>query len=113
VYPRLSTGLLNNITRVLLIAILFVPACGTQRDLPHEVRSVVGIVYVTGNEPFTNLSLQTDGGRMLRIRKDTTAVYRELRRLQGQKLRVQFRSLDAMPDTSSILVEKYDLVKVP
>ena len=105
--------MLNNITRVLLIAILFVPACGTQRDLPQEARSVVGILYVTGNEPFTNLSLQTDGGAMLKIRKDTTAVYRELRKLQGQKLRVQFRSIEAKSDSSSIVVERYDLVKAP
>jgi hypothetical protein len=112
VYPHVSTGLRNNTTRGFLIAVLFVSACGTQRDLPHEVRSVVGILYVTGNEPFTSLSLQTDGGRMLRIREDTTAVYRELRRLQGQKLRVQFRSSDATSDTSSISVERYDLVKV-
>ena len=110
-HPHLSTGVRNNITLGILIAILFVSACGTQRDVTGGVRSVIGIVYVTGNEPFTTLSLQTDGGRMLRIRKDTTAVYRELRKLQGQRLRVLFRSLDAASDTLSISVERYDLFK--
>ena len=108
----MSTGLLNTTTRGFLIAVLFVSACWTQKDLPREVRSVVGTLYVTGNEPFTNLSLQTDGGGMLRIRNDTTAVYRELRRFQGQKMRVQFRSNDAKSDSSSIVVERYELVKM-
>jgi hypothetical protein len=111
VYPPSSTGLLNKATRGFLIAVLFVSACGTERDLSHPVRSVVGILYVTGNEPFTDLALQTDDGGVLRIRKDTTAVYRELRGLQGQKLRVQFRAIDSKPDISSISVVRYDLVK--
>jgi len=111
VCPQLSTDLRNNIARVILIALLFMSACGTQRDLPGDVRSVAGTVYITGNEPFTNLSLQTESGRMLRIKKDTTAVYRELRKLQGQRLRLQIRSFESKSDSSSISVEKFELVK--
>jgi hypothetical protein len=106
-----SNGLLNKATRGFLIAVLFLSACGTQRDLSHQTRSVVGILYVTGNEPFTDLALQTNDGGVLKIRKDTTAVYRELRGLQGQKLRVHFKSFDSKPDTSSISVVRYDLVE--
>jgi hypothetical protein len=113
VSSNLSTGVLNNTIRAFLIAVLFVSACRTQRDLSQEVRSVTGILYVTGNEPFTNLSLQTDGGGTLRIRKDTSAVYRELWKLQGQKLRVEFRSFESKSDTLSISVERYELVKTP
>jgi hypothetical protein len=113
VYPHSSTGLLIKATRGILIAILFLSACGSQKDLPREVRSVVGILYVTGNEPFTVLSIQTDGGGVLRIRKDTAAVYQELWKFQGQKLRVRFRSVGSKSDTSSITVERYELVKNP
>lgn len=111
-HPQPSSGLLNNATRGILIAVLFVSACGTQKDLPHGVRSVVGIVCVTGNEPFTELSLQSEAGGMIKIRNDTSRVYRELRKLQGQKLRVQFRPPESKSDTSSISVERYDLVNV-
>jgi hypothetical protein len=113
VHPQSSTGLLNKATHCFLIAVLFVSGCGTQKDLPHETRGLVGVLCVTGNEPFTDLSLQTDGGGMLRIRKDTTALYRELWKLQGQKLRVLFKSVHSTSDTSSITVEQYDLVKNP
>ena len=112
-YPHLRTGLLNKVTCGILIVVLFLSACGSQKDLPREARSVVGILYMTGNEPFTVLSLQTDGGGMLRIQKDTTAVYQELRKFQGQRLRVQFRSVGSKSDTSSIAVEQYELVKNP
>ena len=45
---------------------------------------------------------------MVAILKDTTATYRELRKLQGQKLKVQFTSID-----SSIRIERYEIVKKP
>jgi hypothetical protein len=113
VYLQSSTGLLNKATLGLLIAVLFVSACGTEKNLLPGKRVEIGILYVTGNEPFSGLSLQTGNGRMVRIRKDTSAVYRELRKLQGQRLRVQFRSVESISDTISIAVEQYELVRIP
>lgn len=112
-YPQPNAGLLKNTIRGILIAVLFISACGTQKDLLRNTHSVTGVLYITGNEPFTNLAIQTDGGVMVIIRKDTTTIYRELRKLQGQKLRVQFRPDHSSSDTTSFVIERYDLVKIP
>lgn len=88
-------------------------ACSAQKELPPALCTVVGIVCITGNVPFTNLSLQTADGAMVKIRKDTSAIVRKLIELQGQRLRVQFRSTQSQSDTSSIVVEHVELVKIP
>ena len=72
---------------------------------------LVGILYVTGNEPFTNLSLQTDDGRMHVIRKDSTLLYQDLRKLQGQRVRVHVRPADSKSDSSNIMIERFEVVK--
>ena len=103
-----GTGVLRISIPGFLLAVLLLPACSTQKELSSTQRTAVGILCVIGNEPFTNLSFQTEGGTMVAILKDTTATYRELRKLQGQKLKVQFTSID-----SSIRIERYEIVKKP
>jgi hypothetical protein len=104
---------LRTSTLGLLVVVLFLSACSAQRELPSSQRTIVGILCVTGNEPFTNISLQTEDGQMLNIQEDTTVLYRGLRKLQGQKLRVQFRPATSTRDPSLITLERYDLVKNP
>jgi len=104
---------LRTSTLGLFIVLLFLSACSAQREIPSHQRTIVGIVCVTGNEPFTRISLQTETGAMLNIQEDTTMVYRGLRQLQGQKLRVEFRPAASTSDTSFITLERYDLVKTP
>jgi hypothetical protein len=113
VYPQLSTGLLNKATLGLLFAVLFVSACTTENKLSRDSHNVIGTLYVTGNEPFTTLSLQTENGRIVRIRKDTSALVCALIKLQGQKLRVRFRPAESNSDTTNFEVEQYELVKIP
>lgn len=112
-YPRATPGLLNKVTLSCVVAIVVLSGCRWHRELSQEPRALVGIIYVTGNEPFTNLSLRTEDGAMHMIQKDTTAIYSELWRLQGLKLRVRFRPVASKPDSSSIIVERYDIVKIP
>jgi hypothetical protein len=68
-------------------------------------------VYVIGNEPFTNLSLQTDDHRIRIIQKDTTELYRELWKLQGQKVRLHFRPMNAPSDSTHVILERFELIK--
>jgi hypothetical protein len=93
--------------------LLLLSACSAQKDLPSAEHTIVGVLCMTGNEPFTRLSLQTESGVMLNIERDTTLLYRGLEKLQGRKLRVQFRPAGSIPDTSSIILRRYDLVETP
>lgn len=84
--------------------------CRTQQEALATGASLTGILFVTGNEPFTDISLQTVSGRMHVIRRDTSALYSKLRSLQGKKVRLQFRLPEARSDSSLIIVNHYDLV---
>lgn len=112
-YPQATPGLLKKAALSCLVAIVVLSGCRWHRELSQEPRALVGVLYVTGNEPFTNLSLRTEDGGMHVIQKDTTVFYSELRRLQGVKLRVRFRPVASKSDSSSIIVERYDIVKIP
>jgi hypothetical protein len=86
-------------------------ACLGQKESTRPAESVVGVLCVTGNEPFTFLSIQTDDGAMHKIQKDSTELYRALWKLQGQKVRLHYRPPAADADSSAITVERYEIVK--
>ena len=90
--------------------LLLVGGCLGSKDARKEVPSLTGVILVTGNEPFTNLSLQTTDGRMFIIQRDTTVLYSSLNQLQGKKVCVRYLWSDARPDSTMIIVERYDLV---
>jgi len=92
-----------------LLALAFF-GCRAQKEAASAAGSLTGILLVTGNEPFTDVSLQTSDGRMRTIQKDTTATYSDLRGLQGKKVRLQFRLPPMRKDSSLIIVEHYDIV---
>ena len=78
----------------------------------HDAASVlVGTVIVIGNEPFTELSIQSDDHRTHVIRKDTTETYRSMWKMQGQKLRIHFRPVNTASDSTHIILEHFELVK--
>lgn len=108
-FPKISVGSLRS---ALLVSLALVSsACVGQKESTRPAESIVGVVYVTGNEPFTFLSVQTDDGVMHRIHKDTTELYRELQKLQGQKVLLQYRRPAADADSSAMDIERYEIVK--
>ena len=84
--------------------------CRSQQEAAIVAGSLTGTLFVTGNEPFTDISLQTVDGRMHVIQRDTSALYETLRGLQGKKVRLQFRLPATRRDSSMIIVEHYDLI---
>ena len=85
--------------------------CGGQKELDQTSHVFVGTVYVIGNEPFTNISIQTDDRRMRIVQKDTTELYRRLWKMQGQKLRIHFRPVNTVSDSTHIILQHFELVK--
>lgn len=86
-------------------------ACLGQNESTRPAPTVVGVLFVAGNEPFTFLSIQTDDGVMQKIREDTTELYRALQKLQGQRVRLRFRPPVAGADSLAMTVEQYEIVK--
>jgi hypothetical protein len=90
---------------------MFLCACGGQKELDQATSVLVGTVYVIGNEPFTELSIQTDAGRICIVQKDTSQLYRRLWQMQGQKLLIHFRPMSTTSDSTHIIPERFELVK--
>lgn len=108
---QIIQGLVKSAAVMCSVALLLLCGCLSQKDAGADSRTLVGILYVTGNEPFTNLALQTEDGKMHVVRRDTTALYSELWKLQGRKLLVWFRLRESKLDSSLISIERYSLVK--
>ncbi len=85
--------------------------CGGQKELDEAIPVLIGTVYVIGNEPFTELSIQADGHRIRLVKKDTTELYRRLWKMQGQKVRIHFRPVETTWDSVHIILEHFELVK--
>jgi hypothetical protein len=109
VLPESNVDPLKNFLVLSLVLVAF--ACLGQKESTRAAQSVAGVVYVTGNEPFTFLSLQTDDGVMHKIQKDTTELYRSLRKLQGQRVRLRLRAQAVGSDSLAMNVEQYEIVK--
>jgi hypothetical protein len=107
-----TVGFIKRAGTTILVTLLVGFGCRGQKETPSEPGVMVGVVYVTGNEPFTNISVQTEDGRMHTIHKDTTALYAGLWKLQGQKLRIRFRPVDPKSDTTHMIIERYEIVNV-
>ena len=108
--PTVDSNAVKTIGPVMLLALLLW-ACGSQKELDEATPVLIGTVYVIGNEPFTDLSLQLDDHRIRIIQKDTTELYRRLWKMQGQKLRIHFRPMDAASDSTHITLEQIELIK--
>lgn len=78
---------------------------GVANVVGHDT-TLVGILYVTGNEPFTRLSLQTQNGRMYGFQDDSTGIMIALRKLQGR--RVEVRGKDIPTNASYPLLKLVD-----
>jgi hypothetical protein len=101
---------MKSTTLVCFVALVFLHGCRAFHE-SAELHSMVGVLLVTGSEPFTNLSLQSENTSMYVVRKDSTALYKALWKLQGRKVEVKYRRANPGLSSSAIIVERYELVK--
>jgi hypothetical protein len=97
--------------RILVLLAALFPACGGQKELRGSAREIVGTVYVIGNEPFTDLSVQMADRSVRIVQRDTTALYRSLWKMQGKKVRIQFRPTDIVSDSTHFILEQFEIVR--
>lgn len=80
---------LEGFPRALLVGVFFLALMGTigagSMKVGKEEMQVTGRVYVMGNEPFTQVAIQLDDGRVYAL---TGGYDKELRGLQGKRVAV-------------------------
>ncbi len=76
---------------------------------PHQVpKTMQGRIFVTGNEPFTQLAIEVSPQEVYLISKDSPD-YRALWKLQGKMVKLTYTPVGKTQ--SQILVKSYQLLK--
>ena len=69
--------------------------------------TVIGVLYVTGNEPFTKLGLQTPNGTMY-ILKCTKEIESDLRTKQGKIVNIHYHGTEQIPEGQALKVVRIE-----
>ena len=92
-----------------LIFLLFFTFGAGSLQMQKEEIQVIGRVYVMGNEPFTEVAVTTDDGRVFAL---TGEYDQELRRLQGKRLKIVGQAaLKTARGAESIEVKSYEVLE--
>lgn len=89
----------------LFLVLLVITACYSGEHLKKE--SLTGQVYVTGNEPFVQLAIETPDKKVYFISKDSP-VYRDLWQNQGKVITVQ---IDNTKKSKEVFVVHFKIIK--
>jgi uncharacterized Zn finger protein len=85
--------------------------CVSLESVNNDVETMVGEVYVTGNEPFTKFALQLEDGSAY-ILKCSKELQDQLSREQGKTVKVRFKGIEnALEGKSLDVVSIEALVK--
>ncbi len=87
-----------------------VPSTASLHFAPIVNDTVTGVLYVTGNEPFTKVGLQTSYGTMY-ILKCTKEIESDLRAMQGKIVNVHYDSMDQIPEGQALKVVKIEYLQ--
>lgn len=82
--------------RLLMVIVAFA-ACSSSGK-------IVGTIYVIGNEPFTQVAVEDSTGAVYRI-ETTDEIERQLRRMQGRKVELQYSKLTTTEIGKTIAVQ--------
>jgi len=93
---------------LVLPVILFIYGCSPAKDIP-ETGYITGIVVVVGNEPFTNLALQTGPSDVfiLECNKETKDY---LLNNQGKRVKISYNKIDNTKKPNIIYVQKSEII---
>jgi len=76
---------MRSLTAIALLLVLFgIIGAGSMKGEKEEIQAT-GRIYVMGNEPFTEVAIQVDDGKIYAL---TGEYDKQLRRLQGKRLSV-------------------------
>ena len=91
----------------LLALVALLSACVQDSEIPDTGIEVRGRIYVTGNEPFTQLAIETEGGNYCLI----GPLAEEIQQMQGQTLTTRGELVDEVCRTAlkeTIYVEEFE-----
>jgi len=95
--------------RLILLTLILIYGCYLG-SFAGETSSVKGKIYVTGNEPFTELAIQTDDGKVHIISKNSP-VYKQLWNSQGSIVILEVEKLETGgTEKGKLLVKSFKIL---
>lgn len=91
------------------LLILFISCCSSKKT-STVVQTVIGTIQVIGNEPFTQLALETEDGTVYLLKAEGDII-EELFKHQGQFVKIQYKGIEELPEGKSILVEHVEILR--
>jgi hypothetical protein len=88
------------------------PSTTSQNFISTVSDTITGVLYVTGNEPFTKFGLQTSNGTMY-ILKCTKEIESDLRTKQGKIINVYYDGREQIPEGQVLRVLKIEYQNQP
>ena len=85
------------------ITVFCLAACASYESSGDEASVIVGKLYVIGNEPFTKLAVEMEGGTMYVLQCDKN-VEEMLRKHQGEFAKIHFKRIEAVPEGKGVHV---------
>ncbi|MDR3626272.1 MAG: hypothetical protein P4L45_05540 [Ignavibacteriaceae bacterium] len=93
---------------IVLPVILFIYGCSPAKDT-SETKYIMGVVVVVGNEPFTNLAIQTSPSDVVILDCDKeTKDY--LLNNQGKKVKIFYEKIDNTKKPNIIYLQKSEII---
>lgn len=103
---RKTPGYRHAVGLLFASVLLILQACAATQN--HQPRSLIGRIWVIGNEPFTRLAVELDDKRLYYIKQESP-VFEALWKLQGERVHLQIVKINS--ETEEILVSQYKLVQ--
>ena len=97
---------------VLIVLILLVSGAGCTRTSElsgNEARTIVGKVYVMGNEPFTRLAVEMEN-KQVYVLHCSKEIETMLLSKQGQLVRVHIKSMMNIPEGKAVEVTEAEVI---
>lgn len=95
---------------IIFTALVFITGCSVSRLYSDDQRQIKGKIYVTGNEPFTELAIQDEKGEVFLISKNSP-VYKELWKNQGSTVILEIESRETKgSEKGKLLVKSFKIL---
>jgi len=96
---------------IIILAAFVLVSCSASKQTSTEEGTVTGRIFVVGNEPFTNLAIQTNDGKMILLRCDKK-ISVELSSMQGSLAKIKYNGTEQSPRGSMLKVVEYEIIRV-
>lgn len=105
--PAENTG---TVLHVAMLVIVLLAGCVASGSVHSHMETMVGKVYIIGNEPFTKYALQLEDGSAY-VLNCTKELEMQLARQQGKTIKIHFKGMESAMEGTALNVLSIDALE--